>query len=150
MAKVILTHEVNGLGEAGDVVEVKNGYARNYLVPQGYAVHWTSGGEVQVAALRKAREARELKTVEEAQALKASLEAAIIKVYVKAGADGRLFGSVRPADVAEAVAEQGIGTIDKRKVVFTAPVKTLGDHFIVVKLGNDIEANAKLQVIQAR
>ena len=69
MAKVILTHEVNGLGEAGDVVEVKNGYARNYLVPQGYAVHWTSGGELQVAALRKAREARELKTVEEAKAL---------------------------------------------------------------------------------
>ncbi|WP_201517826.1 50S ribosomal protein L9 [Gulosibacter hominis] len=150
MAKVILTHEVNGLGEAGDVVEVKNGYARNYLVPQGYAVHWTSGGELQVAALRKAREARELKTVEEAKALKASLEAAIVKVYVKAGADGRLFGSVRPADVADAVAEQGIGTIDKRKVIFPAPVKTLGDHFIIVKLGNDIEAKTKLQVIQAR
>lgn len=150
MAKVILTHEVTGLGEAGDVVEVKNGYARNYLVPQGYAVHWTSGGELQVEALRKAREARELKTVEEAQALKASLEAAIVKVYVKAGADGRLFGSVRPADVADAVAEQGIGTIDKRKVLFPTPVKTLGDHFIIVKLGNDVEANVKLQVIQAR
>lgn len=150
MAKVILTHEVVGLGSAGDVIEVKNGYARNYLVPQGYAVHWTTGGEQQVEAIRKAREVRELKSLEEAKALKASLENAIVKVYVKAGADGRLFGSVRPADVADAVSEQGVGEIDKRKIVFPTSVKTLGDHFIVVKLGNDIEATVKLQVIQAR
>ena len=150
MAKVILTNEVSGLGSAGDVVEVKNGYARNYLVPRGYAVNWTKGGEKQVEQIRQARESRELKTAEEAASLKASLEAAIVKVTVKAGADGRLFGSVRPADVADAVQAQGIGSIDKRKVEFPTPVKSTGDHQVTVRLGDDVVAKIKLQVIAAR
>ena len=86
MSKVILTNEVSGLGSAGDVVEVKNGYARNYLLPRGYAVIWTEGGEKQVAQIRAAREARALATVEEAQAMKDRLQANPIKVSVKAGA----------------------------------------------------------------
>lgn len=106
MAKVILTHEVTGLGVAGDVVEVKNGYARNFLVPKGFAVNWTRGGELQVEQLKKGREARALKSAEEAQALKESLEAALIKIQVKSGAEGRLFGSVRTQDVADAIAER--------------------------------------------
>ncbi|NLT27000.1 MAG: 50S ribosomal protein L9 [Microbacteriaceae bacterium] len=150
MAKVILTNEVSGLGSAGDVVEVKNGYARNYLVPRGFAVHWTKGGEKQVEQIRSARSARELKTAEEAQALKVSLEAALVKVQVKAGTDGRLFGSVRPADVADAVKEQGIGEIDKRKVEFPNPVKSTGNHDITVRLTEDVVANVTLQVIAAK
>ena len=150
MAKVILTNEVQGLGSAGDVVDVKNGYARNYLVPQGYAVHWTKGGEKQVEQIRSAREARELKTAEEAVALKQSLENALVKVTVKAGADGRLFGSVRPADVADAVAAQGIGSIDKRKVEFPTPVKSTGNHEVTVRLNDDVTATIKLQVIAAK
>lgn len=150
MAKVILTNEVSGLGSAGDVVEVKNGYARNYLVPQGFAVHWTKGGEKQVEQIRKAREARELQTAEQAKALKASLENALVKITVKAGADGRLFGSVRPADVADAVKTQGIGEIDKRKVEFPTPVKTTGNHGVTVRLSEDVVANVTIQVIAAR
>lgn len=150
MAKVILTHEVTGLGVAGDVVEVKNGYARNFLVPKGFAVNWTRGGELQVEQLKKGREARALKSAEEAQALKESLEAALIKIQVKSGAEGRLFGSVRTQDVADAIAEQGLGAIDKRAVQFPAPIKTIGTHEAVVRLHEDISATLKLQVITQR
>ena len=96
MAKVILTNEVLGLGSAGDVVEVKNGYARNYLVPQGYGVNWTRGGAAQVEQIRKAREARAIATVEDAQALKAKLQENKIRLFAKTGAEGRLFGSIKP------------------------------------------------------
>ena len=103
MSKLILTHEVSGLGSAGDVVDVKNGFARNYLIPQGFAVAWSRGGEKQVESIKAARAARELATIEEAKDLKAKLEANKVKLAVKAGAEGRLFGSVKPADVADAV-----------------------------------------------
>ena len=150
MAKIILTHEVSGLGSAGDVVEVKNGYARNFLVPQGVAVNWTKGGEKQVEAIKAARAARELKNAEEVQALKQSLEAALVKISVKAGLDGRLFGSVRTGDVAEAVEAQGIGSIDKRKVTFPTPIKSTGNHEANVRLADDVVATVKLQVVSAR
>ncbi|MFD2675055.1 50S ribosomal protein L9 [Gulosibacter bifidus] len=150
MAKIILTQEVAGLGSAGDVVEVRNGFARNYLVPQGYAVNWTRGGESQVAQIKQAREARELKSVEEAQTLKQQLEGALVKIAVKSGAEGRLFGSVRTADVAEAVEAQGLGKIDKRKVVFPEQIKTIGTHEATVRLHEDVTATLKLQVIAKR
>ena len=103
MAKLILTNEVAGLGSAGDVVEVKNGFARNYLIPQGFAVTWTRGGEKQVASIRAARESRVIHDHEEAVALKNSLESNKVRLAVKAGAEGRLFGSVKTAEVADAV-----------------------------------------------
>ena len=150
MAKIILTHEVSGLGSAGDVVEVKNGYARNFLVPQGVAVHWTKGAEKQIESIKAARAARELKDAESVQALKQALESATVKVAVKSGADGRLFGSVRAADVADAVEAQGIGSIDKRKVQFPAPIKSIGNHEATVRLAEDVVATIKLQVVNAR
>ncbi|KAB1645185.1 50S ribosomal protein L9 [Gulosibacter chungangensis] len=150
MAKVILTNEVSGLGSAGDVVEVRNGYARNYLVPQGLATNWTRGGEKQVEQIQAARAARELHSVEDAKALKASLEAALVKVNVKAGKEGRLFGSVRPAAVAEAAEAQGIGKIDQRKIVFPNPIKSVGNHQATVRLHDDVSATFTVQVIAAR
>lgn len=147
MSKLILTNEVSGLGEAGDVVEVKNGYARNYLLPKGFAVLWTKGGEKQVAQIKAAREARALATVEEAQALKSSLEAATVKIAVKAGAEGRLFGAVKTADVATAVAAAGLGEIDKRKVEFVAPIRSTGNHTATVRLTGDVVAKLNLQVV---
>src|SRR5690242_3903176 len=116
MSKLILTSEVSGLGSAGDVVEVKNGYARNYLIPQGFAVAWTRGGEKQVDQLKAGRAARELATLEEAQSLKAKLESAPVRLTVKAGREGRLFGSVKTADIADAVSAQGLGSVDKRTI----------------------------------
>lgn len=149
MAKVILTNEVQGLGSAGDVVEVKNGYARNYLVPQGFGVHWTRGGEAQVAQLRAARESRALASAEEAQALKAKLEEGKIRLFAKTGAEGRLFGSVKPAAVATAVAEAGIGEIDKRKI--TVPtIKSTGEYNATIHLHEGVDAKVVLQVIAQR
>ena len=150
MSKIILTNEVSGLGSAGDVVEVKSGYARNYLLPRGFAVLWTKGGEKQVAQIRAARDARALATVEEAQTLKASLEAATIKVVAKAGVGGRLFGTVKTTDVAKAVAAAGLGEIDKRKVEFVAPIRTTGAHVATVRLHSDLSANLNLQVVAAK
>ena len=150
MSKVILTHEVSGLGSAGDVVDVKNGYARNYLIPQGFAVAWSKGGEKQVESIRAARAARELATIEEAQDLKMKLENATIQLSVKAGKDGRLFGSVRPGDVADAVQAQGVGSLDKRKVEVPATIKTVGDHEATVRLREDIVATISLKVVAAK
>ena len=149
MAKVILTNEVQGLGSAGDVVEVKNGYARNYLVPQGYAVNWTRGGEAQVAQIRAARAARALASVEDAQALKAKLQAGKIRLFAKTGAEGRLFGSIKPAAVADAVSEAGIGAIDKRKVSLPV-IKTTGEYSATIHLHEGVDAKVTLQVIAQR
>lgn len=150
MAKLILTNEVAGLGSAGDVIEVKNGYARNYLIPQGFAVAWTRGGEKQVASIRAARDARAIHDHEEAVALKDSIEAAKVKLSVKAGKEGRLFGAVKTADVADAVAAAGLGELDKRKIHITAPIKALGEHEATVRLRDDLTAVITLQVVAAK
>ena len=150
MSKLILTNEVSGLGSAGDVVEVKNGYARNYLLPRGFAILWTKGGEKQIEQIRAARDARALATSEEAAALKATLEAATVKLAVKAGLGGRLFGSVKTADVAKAVAAAGLGEIDKRKVEFVAPIRTTGAHSATVRLNAELSAKINLQVVSAK
>lgn len=150
MAKLILTNEVAGLGSAGDVIEVKNGYARNYLIPQGFAVAWTRGGEKQVASIRAARDARAIHDHEEAVALKDSIEAAKVKLSVKAGKQGRLFGAVKTADVADAVAAAGLGELDKRKIHITAPIKALGEHEATVRLRDDLTAVITLQVVAAK
>ena len=150
MLKLILTHEVTGLGAPGDVIDVKNGYARNYLVPQGYAVQWTRGGEKQVESIKAARVAREHATIEEAQDLKAKLQAATVKLTVKAGEGGRLFGSVKTSDVAEAVAAAGVGSVDKRKIEIANPIKVTGTHEASVRLRDDIVATITLQVVAAK
>ena len=150
MSKLILTSEVTGLGSPGDVVEVKNGYARNYLIPQGFAVAWSRGGEKQIEQIKAARTARELATLEEAQALKAKLESAPIKLKVTAGREGRLFGSVKTGDVADAVEAAGIGSLDKRTIELLAPVKAVGRHEATVRLRTDVVATITLEVVAAK
>lgn len=150
MSKVILTHEVTGLGQPGDVVDVKNGYARNYLVPQGFAVSWTRGGEKQIEQIKAARLAREHATIEEAQDLKARLEATKVKLSVKAGNEGRLFGSVKTGDIADAVSAAGIGSLDKRKIELPNAIKIVGEHEATVRLRDDITATITLQVVAAK
>jgi large subunit ribosomal protein L9 len=150
MSKLILTNEVSGLGSAGDVVEVKNGYARNYLIPQGFAVAWSRGGEKQVDQIRAARAARALATLEEAQSLKSKLESVKVKLAVKVGRDGRLFGSVKTDHIATAVAAAGLGDIDKRKIEIVSPIKFTGDHEATVRLRDDVVATITLQVVAAK
>ncbi|MGN6327130.1 50S ribosomal protein L9 [Pseudolysinimonas sp.] len=150
MSKLILTSEVSGLGSAGDVVDVKNGYARNYLIPQGFAVAWSRGGEKQVEQIRAARAARELATLEDAQALKAKLEETTVRLTVKAGREGRLFGSVKTDDIAEAVAAAGVGSLDKRTIELSAPIKSVGRHEASVRLREDVVAAITLDVVAAK
>lgn len=150
MSKLILTHEVTGLGAPGDIVDVKTGYGRNYLIPQGFAVQWTRGGEKQVESIKAARVSREHATIEEAQDLKAKLEATTVSLTVKAGAGGRLFGSVKTTDVADAVAAAGLGTVDKRKIEISSAIKVTGQHEATVRLRDDLVATITIQVVAAK
>ena len=150
MAKLILTNEVAGLGSAGDVIEVKNGYARNYLIPQGFAVAWTRGGEKQVASIRAARDARAIHDHEEAVALKDALESNKVKLSVKAGKEGRLFGAVKTADVADAVKAAGGPAVDRRKIQVVPPIKSTGRHSASVRLHADVVAPLEVNVGPAR
>ncbi|MFI5084558.1 MAG: 50S ribosomal protein L9 [Actinomycetales bacterium] len=147
MAKLILTHEVTGLGAAGDVIEVKDGYARNYLLPRGFALTWSKGGEKQVESIKAAREARAHASVEAAQAQAAALTARPVKLFVKAGDSGRLFGTVKAEDVARAVEAAGLGAIDKRKVELPAHIKSLGSYQANVRLHDDVSATIELDVV---
>src|SRR5207244_1265472 len=105
--KIILTQEVTGLGAPGDVVEVKDGYGRNYLLPQGFAILWTRGAEKQIALIKRARTAREIRDVGHANEVRAQLEGLKVSLAVRAGTGGRLYGSVTPADVTDAVKRAG-------------------------------------------
>ncbi|HEY8588798.1 MAG TPA: 50S ribosomal protein L9 [Naasia sp.] len=150
MSKLILTHEVSGLGAPGDVVDVKSGYARNYLIPTGLAVAWSRGGEKQVASIKAARAARELATHEEAQQLKQKLEQTPVTLTVKAGTGGRLFGSVKTTDVADAVSAAGLGSIDKRKIELPTVIRSTGTHEATVRLREDVAATISLNVVAAK
>ncbi|MFB7630648.1 50S ribosomal protein L9 [Streptomyces sp. NPDC056149] len=147
--KIILTHEVSGLGTAGDVVDVKDGYARNYLVPRGFAIRWTKGGEKDVEQIRRGRKIREIATIEQANEVKAQLEGVNVKLAVRAGEAGRLFGSVTQADIASAIKAAGGPDVDKRRVEVGSPIKTLGAHQISVRLHAEVVAKLGVEVIAA-
>ncbi len=147
--KLILTQEVSGLGAPGDVVEVKDGYGRNYLVPRGVAIRWTRGGEKQVTAIRRGREVREVRDVEHAKQLKGELENLKITLPVRAGTTGRLFGSVTVADVVAAVTKAGGPDIDKRRVEVSAPIRTVGAHQVTVRLHPEVSATLGVDVTSA-
>ena len=145
--KLILTQEVTGLGTPGDVVEVKDGYGRNYLVPRGFAVAWTKGGEKQVASIRKARKAREIATLEDAQAVRQQLESRAVTLTARAGANGRLFGAITPGDVADAVTAVGGPQVDRRKVELPQPIKSLGEYTVLVRLHPEVQARVPVSVV---
>ncbi|MER5683310.1 50S ribosomal protein L9 [Streptomyces sp. NPDC002205] len=147
--KIILTHEVSGLGTAGDVVDVKDGYARNYLVPRGFAIRWTKGGEKDVAQIRRARKIHEIATIEQANEIKAKLEAVKVRLAVRSGDAGRLFGSVTPADIASAIKAAGGPDVDKRRVELGSPIKTLGGHQVSVRLHPEVAAKLGIEVVAA-
>ncbi|WMX46069.1 50S ribosomal protein L9 [Streptomyces roseicoloratus] len=147
--KIILTHEVSGLGAAGDVVDVKDGYARNYLVPRGFAIRWTKGGEKDVAQIRRARKIHEIATIEQANEIKAQLEGTKVRLAVRSGDAGRLFGSVTPADIAAAIKTAGGPEVDKRRVELGSPIKTLGSHQVSVRLHPEVAAKLGVEVVAA-
>ncbi|MET8687578.1 MULTISPECIES: 50S ribosomal protein L9 [unclassified Streptomyces] len=147
--KIILTHEVSGLGAAGEVVDVKDGYARNYLIPRNFAIRWTKGGEKDVAQIRRARKIHEIATIEQANEIKAQLEGVKVRLAVRSGDAGRLFGSVTPADIASAIEAAGGPKVDKRRVELGAPIKTLGAHATSVRLHPEVAAKVNVEVVSA-
>ncbi|GAB2542714.1 50S ribosomal protein L9 [Brachybacterium huguangmaarense] len=148
--KLILTHEVTGLGTAGDVVEVKDGYARNFLLPRSLATPWTSGGQRQLDQIRTARSKRAITNLEDAQALRDLLQSKPVVVAARAGENGRLFGAVTSKEVAEGVTDVFGKDIDRRAVEFAAPVRALGEHKATVRLHEDVVANLVVQVVAAK
>jgi large subunit ribosomal protein L9 len=147
--KLILTQEVSGLGAPGDVVEVKDGYGRNYLVPRGYAIRWTRGGEKQIDSIRKARSVREIRDADTAEQVKTRLEATMVDLKARSGQSGRLFGAVTPADIAAAIAAAGGPEVDKRKIEVGNPIKTVGSHQVAIRLHADVSATVQLNVVPA-
>ncbi|MGP3998477.1 50S ribosomal protein L9 [Streptomyces sp. 8N706] len=147
--KIILTHEVSGLGTAGDVVDVKDGYARNYLVPRGFAIRWTKGGEKDVEQIRRGRKIREIATIEQANEVKAQLENVKVRLATRSGEASRLFGSVTPADIASAIKAAGGPDVDKRRIELGSPIKTLGSHQVSVRLHADVAAKVGVEVVAA-
>ncbi|WP_109506999.1 50S ribosomal protein L9 [Nocardioides speluncae] len=145
--KLILTQEVAGLGAAGDVVEVKDGYGRNYLVPRGDAIRWTRGGEKTIESIKKARNSRAVRDHDHAAEIKAKLEAAPVNLSVRAGDSGRLFGSVTVTDIAGALSEASGESVDKRTIVVGNPIKSLGAHQVSVKLHDEVSATVNLNIV---
>jgi large subunit ribosomal protein L9 len=146
--KLILTQEVAGLGAAGDVVEVKDGYGRNYLIPRGFGIRWTRGGEKTIESIKKARNSRAVRDADHAAEVKARLEGSTFNVKVRAGEGGRLFGAVTAADIAAAITEAG-AEVDRRTIVVGNPIKSLGAHTVTVKVLDDVEAQVNLNVVSA-
>jgi large subunit ribosomal protein L9 len=147
--KLILTQEVGGLGSAGDIIEVKDGYGRNFLIPRGFAIRWTKGGERTVESIRKARSSREVRDLDHAQEIKARLEGATVSLPVRAGEGGRLFGAVTVSDIAGAInaAAGEKDAIDKRKIILGNPIKSLGSHQVTVKVHDEVDATVNLNVV---
>ena len=147
--KLILTQEVPGLGSPGEAVEVKDGYGRNYLIPRGFAIAWTKGGQKQIDAIQRARSTREIADLDTARAIKAKLEATPVRLSAKAGASGRLFGAVTPADIVDAVSKAGGPAVDKRRIEVGNPIKTVGLHTVTVRIHPEVAANVQLDVAAA-
>lgn len=147
MAKVILTHEVGSLGIAGDVVDVKDGYARNYLIPRSLATPWTAGAEKQIIALRKSRGDKLIASVEEAQAARDSLQANPVTVSAKAGPAGRLFGAITTAEIAGAIGDRA--KVDKRRIQIAQPIKATGEYQVKVSLHDGVFATVTVNVVAA-
>lgn len=147
--KVILTHEVSKLGTAGDVVDVKPGFARNYLLRNNLATEWTKGGQKQVDSITKARETRSIKTLDEAKSVKGNLENAKVTLKARAGDNGRLFGAVTTGEIADAIKEAGAGSVDKRKIEITTPMRSLGEYSVLVRLHPEVQATVDVKVARA-
>jgi large subunit ribosomal protein L9 len=148
--KIILTQEVSGLGDAGDIVEVKDGYGRNYLLPQGFAIPWTRGAEKQITVIRRARSAREIRDLGHATEVRGELEKLSVKLAVRAGDTGRLYGSVTPADIVQAVKTAGGPELDRRRLQLPGSLKSIGDYKVQVKLHSDVTATFTLTVTAAK
>jgi large subunit ribosomal protein L9 len=145
--KVVLREDVYNLGKKGDLIEVADGYARNFLVPRGMALKASAGIEKQADAMRRNRDARDKRDKEAAEAIAAQLSGKAITIAARAGVEGKLFGSVGTVDIADAVQAQLGVEIDRRKVVLPEPLKELGTSEVPVRLHPDVTATLAVEVV---
>jgi large subunit ribosomal protein L9 len=143
--KVILTADLPHVGSAGQVIEVANGYGRNYLIPRGMAILATPGNERSLAQQQKARLVREAKNKAEAEALATQLQALSLSIAKKTGEGERLYGSVTSMDIADLLKAQGI-SLDRRRIVLDTPLKTLGTHSVPIRLHPEVVAEVEVAV----
>jgi len=146
MTDVILREDVKSLGKAGELVRVKPGYARNYLLPQGLAFEATEGNKKRIAAETRARGARDQAERTEAERVAATLGAVALTLKGKAGEEGKLFGSITAQDIADALAAQG-QQVDKRRIELEHPIKTVGHHTVAVRLHSEVHAEVHVSVV---
>ena len=144
--EVILRQDVQSLGKAGEMVRVKPGYARNFLLPKGLAFEATEGNKKRIAAESKARDTRLASEKAEASALADRLGAATVSLKGKAGEEGKLFGSITAQDIADALAAQG-HQVDKRRIELEHPIKTVGHHTVAVRLHSEVHAEVRVSVV---
>lgn len=147
--KLILTHEVDNLGAPGDVVDVKDGYGRNFLLPRRFAVRWTKGAAKQIDTLKKAREVREVRDVGRAEEIRGQLEGLTVRLSARAGNSGRLFGAVTVSDLAEAIKAAGGPDVDRRRIQVGQPIKAVGSHDVTVRVHDEVAATVTVEVAPA-
>ena len=147
--KLILTAAVDHLGIPGEIVEVKDGYGRNYLLPRGFAIKWTKGAEKQIEGIKRARDAREIRNVEHAKEIRGQLEELAVSLPANAGENGKLFGAVTPADIVLAVKKAGGPAVDKRSIEIAKPIKSVGTHTVGLKLTSGVVAHINVDVVAA-
>jgi large subunit ribosomal protein L9 len=146
MTDVILREDVKSLGKAGELVRVKPGYARNFLLPRGLAFEATEGNKKRIAAETRARGARDQAERAEAERFAAALGAAALTLKGKAGEEGKLFGSITAQDIADALAAQG-HQVDRRRIELEHPIKTVGHHTVAVRLHSEVHAEVRVSVV---
>ena len=147
--KVILRSDVPNVGRKGDVLDVSDGFARNFLVPKGLALRATDGALAQAEGMRRARAVKEQRDRDDAEEVARRLTPAVIRIAARAGSEGRLFGSVTAADVVDAVQTQTGVTIDRRRLHLDDPIKSLGTHEVALRLHSDVEVRLQVEVVTA-
>ena len=145
--RVVLRSDIDKVGKRGDIIDVADGYARNYLLPKGHAIVATKGVTSQATAMRRARDLKDAKDRESAEVVARTLVPLVIRIPARSGSGGRLFGSVTSTDVVDAVANQTKVVLDRRRLHLDEPIKTLGLHEIPVKLHADVEFRVTVEVV---
>jgi len=147
--RVVLRSDLDHVGKRGDIVDVADGFARNYLLPKGHAIVATSGVTAQAASMRKARDLKDAKDRESAEVVARTLVPMVIRIPAKAGSGGKLFGSVTTGDIAEAVSQQAKVNLDRRRLHLDEPIKSTGTHEVPVKLHSDVEFRITVEVVSS-
>ena len=143
--KIILNQNIDSLGSAGDILSVKNGYARNYLIPKGWAKHATKNNIDATKKDIETKQKKEAKTRENLEALGKQLDKLSLKFELKAGEEGRLFGSVTSQMIVDAIAEKGY-RVEKKEVEIVDTISHVGKYFVDVKLGHGFSGRVKIKV----